>query len=206
MTKSMSDCLPILSTPRLTLRSIAAGDGDIIHPAKHESWNELLPWMIWTQKPLEQLTVADDEEFCRWKQQQFMERTGLTFLAFRRDQPMIADSFVGAGSLNECDWYQRHFTLGYWVRSSLTKQGYATEIGTALAYFAFKALRAEKLLTHHAVGNDGSRKVIEKLSFTHDGIRHDAEQLHDGRMVDHLLYSMSDPAQLPGLSVSWGKR
>jgi RimJ/RimL family protein N-acetyltransferase len=197
------DSATSILTPRLCLRPIQVGDGAIIHPAKRESWDELLPWMIWTQKPLDELTVADDEEFCCRKQQQFVARQGLTYLAFHRDHPTTADNFVGAGSLNEFDWQQRQFTLGYWVRSSLTGHGYATEIGAALVTFAFKQLKADLILTHHAVGNDGSRRVIEKLGFVFDRVKPQFEQLHDGRSVDHLLYHLSDPASLPALNVQW---
>lgn len=193
----------IINTPRLSLRPIRTGDGIIIHPAKRESWLELLRWSIWTQKPLDELTVADDEEFCRRKHEQFSSGSGLTFLAFHHNKEMNAQNFVGAGSLNDCDWLQRNFTLGFWVRTPLANHGYATEIGTALGRYAFAELHAKKLKTYHAEGNESSRKVIQKLGFAFSGIRTKAEQLCDGEYVNHFIYDMINPQSLPSLKMQW---
>ena len=60
--------------------------------------------------------------------------------------------------------------MGFWVRTSETGKGYATEIANELIQYAFSFLSANSLTTHHEDGNYGSQNVISKLKFTPNGI------------------------------------
>lgn len=92
------------------------------------------------------------------------------------------------------------FTLGFSVRTKLTGQGYATEIGAAMAGYAFDALKAKKVATFHADGNEGSRRVIEKLGFEKEGILRRQHLLPGDRLVDEHYYGLFDKARLPKLA------
>ena len=193
--------MPIV-TPRLLLRPIQTGDGAIIHEAKRESWPELAKWMIWTHGKPEDAKVDDDEIFCRKKQAKFLLREDITLLSFNRQ----GNRFLGGAGLHKFNWQRRIFTMGYWVRTNETGQGYATEVATALIHYAFKALSAKKVFVFHADGNLGSQRVIEKVGFEREGILRKHHELPDGSMVDEYLYGLLNDHKVPPLDVQWGQK
>lgn len=186
---------PII-TPRLKLRPIQPGDGQAVHEVKQESWNEFEKWRVWTHKSRAETTVADDEAFCRLKHEAYVQRKGLCYLAFMNDR------LIGQGSLNHCNWESRTFVVGYWVRSSETGKGYASEIALALCHYAFKALKARKLTSYHAAGNDRSGAVLKKTGFIHEGTLREHHRLAHG-YVDELHYGLLPNNVLPALNVIW---
>ncbi|MBI1216572.1 MAG: GNAT family N-acetyltransferase [Alphaproteobacteria bacterium] len=193
--------LPVL-TPRLTLRPIRPGDGAVILDYKTESWQEFSRWMIWTHAPaVGERTVEDEEAFCRSRNDLFIRRESLGFLAFDRAE----GGLIGAGGLHQCDWRVPMFSLGFSVRTGKAGRGYATEIATALGHYAFGALSARKLSAFHAAGNAGSRRVLEKAGFEREGVLRRQHLLPEG-LVDEIHYGLLDPSRLPSLDVTWGKK
>lgn len=195
----MTDELPSpILTPRLRLRPIQPGDGQAVWEAKQESWNEFSKWWVWTHKAKGETTIEDDEAFCRTKHDAYVQRKGLNHLAFDRANGKL----IGHGSLNHCNWENRTFLIGYWVRSSETGKGYAGEIALALAHYAFKALNARKLTSYHAAGNAPSQAVLLKTGFIHEGTLRQQHRLSHG-YVDELHYGLLKSDPLPELAVSW---
>ncbi len=175
-----------IKTPRLLMRLIREEDGQIIYDYKCESWEAFLPWHIWTMPPsIEERTVADDDFFCQKKVQAFEEGTDIGVLAFNNEGTLVC-----AGGLHHCDWEAREFTLGFSVRTSETKKGYATEMATALTSYAFTELNANKVMTFHAEGNTGSQRVIEKAGFNKECVKPKAHRLSHG-LVDEHHYSLT---------------
>ena len=176
--------MPIV-TPRLKLRPVQAGDGLDVSAALQESWAEHSRWGIWAFGRQEDSTVEKDEAFCRRRQASFILREKLILLAFDRQ-----DLLVGSGSLGNCDWTARSFSLGFWVRASKARQGYATEIARALVDYAFATLSASRINAMHAEGNAGSQRVLEKTGFAREGVLRKQHSLPDGSIVDEYVYGM----------------
>jgi RimJ/RimL family protein N-acetyltransferase len=191
--------MPIV-TPRLMLRPPQAGDGKAVHEARRESWPELFKWGIWTHKPLEEMTVEHDELFCRKKHAKFILREDIPLLSFNRQSGI----FLGGAGLHKCDWERRIFTVGYWVRTGQTGQGYATEVAAALVRYAFAALSARKVSTFHAEGNAASQRVIEKVGFEREGVLRMQHGFLDGLLVDEYWYGLLNDKNLSPLDVQWG--
>lgn len=191
--------MPIL-TPRLLLRPMDAADAAAVLDYKRESWDEFSKWMIWVHPPaIEHRTVGDDEKFCAYMQEKFVKRESITCLVFRREDGRL----IGNGGLHHCDWETRQFTLGFAVRTSETKKGYATEIGAALAHYAFDALGAKRIISFHADGNIGSQRTIEKLGFKKEEVLPQKHELANGRRVDEHHYGLTEKSALPALNVTW---
>lgn len=189
--------MPIV-TPRLTIQPIQPGDGAAVHAAKMESWDDLARWSIWTFKPKNDTTEQDDELLCHRFHRQFVSREKIPLLAFNRKDGVL----VGQGSLSNCDWTNRIFCLGYWVRTGCAGQGFATEIGSALCTYAFREMKAFRLTSFHAEGNDASRRVLEKLGFEQEGIFRNHHFLGT-QAVNEYHYGLLDPARLPDVQTSW---
>ena len=188
--------MPIV-TPRLILRSWQAGDGAAMTEAKAETWDELCRWMPWTDGGQN----ADmDEVHAREAQAKFILREDLSMIGLEKEtgRPVI---WTG---LHRFDWNLRRFEIGYWVRQSAQRQGYATETVNALIRYAFNALAARRVEISHEINNGNSRGVIEKLSFTAEGVLKNAMQLPGGKIGDECRYVRLDANNLPPLDVKWG--
>jgi RimJ/RimL family protein N-acetyltransferase len=82
--------------------------------------------------------------------------------------------------------------LLYAIRSEFWKDGYATEMATAVVRFAFESAGLSNLVAFTLPTNHGSRRVMEKCGFQYE---RDIE--HGG--LPHVLYRMRSLG-LPGKS------
>lgn len=187
--------LPI-ETERLIIREPRAGDGTEIHQAKIESQDLLQKWMPWAK---DIGTVDETEEVIRQKQAEFILRTDLMMVAFEK----ASQHFVGGTGLHRFDWNTRVIEIGYWYRKSAQGKGYATESTKALIRYAFDVLQANKVVIHHADGNEGSKRVIEKSGFEFEYTSIKDTQLPNGEFVDHHSYSLFNADHLRDFNVRW---
>lgn len=151
--------------------------------------------------PPEDMIVSEDEEFCRRKRGLFDSGEDMTLLVTDRH----SGECLGGAGLHKCDWKQRTFSLGFWIRSAALNQGYASEAGTALAYYAFEVFSATKITSMHAQGNMSSQRVLDKIGFSLKEILPAAHELPGGARVDEYRYEIGNRAMLPPLAVCWGE-
>jgi RimJ/RimL family protein N-acetyltransferase len=79
--------------------------------------------------------------------------------------------------------------LAYWVAPPHTGEGYATAAGRLLVDFGFRERRIERIEADTLAPNAGSRRVLEKLGFTHEGTKRSAAVV-DGERVDAEVYGL----------------
>lgn len=169
-----------LETARLLLRAPQAGDGLEAYTAVQDSLEELRPWMPWA---CETLTPETQEAVMRRAHADFVARTDLMFLIFRKG----ADTMVGATGLHRIDWRVPRFEIGYWLRTSCTGQGYMTETVHALVAFTFDTLGAHRVEIRCDENNTRSAAVARRCGFELEGIlRHNARH----HLTDDLLNMM----------------
>lgn len=186
-----------IRTPRLILRNVLPGDGAAMQEIKVESWDELCKWMPWTKLGVG--TVGDAEKVIRENHAKYILREDMMMAAFTHDGQLV--SMCG---LHRFDWEFRAFEVGYYVRTSLHNQGYATEIANALTRFAFGALDARRVMICAATENGASRRVIEKLGFELESLVKADAFLPDGSVTGHANYVRYDVVGLPAQDVKWG--
>lgn len=188
-----------IETPRLILRPAMPGDGPALHEAKAETFDQLHQWMPWAK---EMSTVEEDEITVREAYAKFIRREDLMLFAFEKD----TGRFIAGTGLHRFDWAVRRFEIGYWVRTSAQRKGYATEISNALTRYAFTQLNAKAVCIGHAAGNDKSCGVIEKLGFALEGVMKNETSLPDGTVLDSYIYGRTNMDELPNLAVTWQAR
>jgi ribosomal-protein-serine acetyltransferase len=93
--------------------------------------------------------------------------------------------------------------MGYWVRKSAQRRGFATEAANALVRYAFGVLAMRRVGLTHSLGNDASQRIAERLGFVREGIQKGANILPGGKRADRCCYARFDVAGLPGLDVQW---
>ncbi|WP_435181520.1 GNAT family N-acetyltransferase [Halorussus sp. AFM4] len=94
-----------------------------------------------------------------------------------------ASGLAGTTSL-DFDWERRSAELGIWLRKAFWGRGYSGERAAALLELAFDRLDLELVGASHRVGNDRSRRAIEKyvdrFGGQHDGVLRNFAPTDDG--------------------------
>ncbi|KWX72229.1 acetyltransferase [Paenibacillus riograndensis] len=170
------------TSSRLLIRAAQWGDGAAVNEAVHESLAELRPWMPWAQIAP---TAEESEAIIRRSHLQFLERKDLRLLLFNKETGQL----VGSSGLHRIDWQTRKFEIGYWVRTSCSRQGYISEAVTAIADYAIRELGANRIEIRCDSRNTQSARVAERLGFTLEGIVRNDKRDVGGTLRDTLLFS-----------------
>nr|WP_294779839.1 GNAT family N-acetyltransferase [uncultured Flavobacterium sp.] len=79
------------------------------------------------------------------------------------------NEFIGWSGIkyitDEINKHKDFYELGYRFIEKHWGKGYATEAGKAFVDFAFNEMKVEALYAYADAGNEGSRKILEKLGF-----------------------------------------
>jgi ribosomal-protein-serine acetyltransferase len=154
----LRDIAESFESERLLIRPPLPGDGPPAHEAIEESFEELRAWMPWSQA---HQSVDEVEAYSREAHASYLARRDLPLFLFRRDD----GSFVGGSGLHRIDWSVPRFEIGYWIRTTLTGHGFATEATRRIAAFAFHDLGAERVEIWCDSRNERSAAVALRAGF-----------------------------------------
>ncbi len=101
----------------------------------------------------------------------------------------IDDKLIGGISINQIDHTNKIGNIGYWVRESLQKQGYATGAVKLIESFGFNTLGLTRLELVILEKNMASRNVAEKLGATYECIAQN-RLMHNERAMAAVVYSI----------------
>ncbi|SIT03976.1 GNAT family N-acetyltransferase [Alicyclobacillus vulcanalis] len=96
---------------------------------------------------------------------------------------------AGVLGLHFIDWANRATSLGYWLGERYQGKGIMTRACQAVIDILFRDYGLMRVEIRAATGNRKSRAVAERLGFTYEGFKRQAEWLYD-HYVDHAVYSM----------------
>lgn len=174
-----------IETPRLMLRPPRAGDGAILHAAVMETlpvlrqFSASLPWVAGEQ------SVEASEIYARNAQANFLARRDFPFLLFERD----TTNFIGCAGLHRPDWHTPKMDIGFWCRSSQSKQGYICEAVHALLELGFGNLALARIEIITDEQNLAARQVAEKAGFQLEGILRNERRAPDGVLRNTCVYA-----------------
>lgn len=100
-----------------------------------------------------------------------------------------AAAISGIVGFNHIDLFNRRAELGYWIDRTLEGRGICRQSCSLLIRYAFEELDLNRISIAAAVDNRRSRALAERLGFTHEGVRREAEWLYD-HFVDHAMYGL----------------
>ena len=170
-----------IASERLVLKATRAGRGAETNAACAESQRELQAWMPWAREPQ---TVEQSEAHCRAMHAKWHAREELDFCFYRAADGLL----VGKGGLHTIDWSVPKFEIGYWIRTSCTRQGYATEATLALVRLAC-SLGARRVEITADAANAPSRRVAERSGFALEGILRQSRRNAAGEVADTCMYA-----------------
>ncbi len=174
-----------LRTRRLLLRPFRQGDAPALHEAIAESIRELRTHLWFVPWVAEDVSLESAQVRCRQAEAAFLLRTDLPFLAFEQSTGRL----VGSMGLHRTDWSVPRTEVGYWVRTSEARKGYAVEGVNALVDWALQGMRALRVELVADEGNAASRAVALRCGFTLEGIHRNAGLRQDGTPRHNCVYA-----------------
>lgn len=156
-----------METGRLYLREFQKDDWSAVH--RYASQEQVSRNQPWGPNTIEETKAFVEEALVDSKR---TPRTRCIFAIVLKEQ----DELIGAVELNIRSAANKSGEIGYIVNPDYWGKGVATEAASLIIGFGFNELQLHRIYATCAPGNDGSRKVLEKL-----GMR------LEGRMRDHIL-------------------
>jgi RimJ/RimL family protein N-acetyltransferase len=121
-------------------------------------------------------TPKDTHDYLTDIEAQWDDREQATYAIFLREAPsegQESDELAGTTNLH-LDWDRRSAEMGIWLRKPFWGRGYSGERAAAMLELAFDRLDLELVGASHQVGNERSRRAIEKyverFGGQHDGV------------------------------------
>jgi ribosomal-protein-serine acetyltransferase len=187
--ETMNDHEIELAGEHILLRAFRLEDADAIYEAVCESKSELARWLPWCHA---EYSRSDTLEFLNHRGEAFREEQEYAFAIFAR----ASGQFVGATGINQIDLAARRANLGYWLRTSATGRGYATQATLLVARWAFAELELERIEIVAATGNIASQRVALRAGATREGIARRRLRIGDEQR-DAVVFSLV-PSDLAG--------
>ena len=154
----------------VTLAPLALSDTDELFAITNANRQHLRPWMPWIGAVV---SPGDTREFIRSVIDQ-RERNDGYQCAVRVD-----GAIAGIVGHHRIDWPNRLTSIGYWLAAEHQGAGTMTRACRALIDFAFGELDLNRVEISAAVANGRSLAVIGRLGFIREGVRREAEWVHD---------------------------
>ncbi len=171
-----------LGNETLLLRAFRADDAEAIHAAVRESMKELTQWLSWCHADY---AIADTRQFLDGRAEAFQRDGEYSFAIIER----VSGRFVGATGINQIEKAALRANLGYWLRTSASGRGYATQATKLVARWAFEALGLERIEIVAAAGNVESQRVAERVGATRETIARNRLRVH-GVQHDAVVFSL----------------
>jgi RimJ/RimL family protein N-acetyltransferase len=147
-----------IATERLVVRCWEPVDAPLLKEAVDESLAELRPWMPWAADEPQPLEAK--VQLLRSFRGKFDLGRDFVYGIFSRDETAV----VGGTGL-----HTRHgedaFEIGYWIRTTHARRGFATEASAALTRVAFELCGVDRVEIRVDPANVASLAIPRKLGF-----------------------------------------
>jgi ribosomal-protein-serine acetyltransferase len=165
-----------------SLRAYRPDDAQALWEAARESVAEVGAWLSWCHA---EYSLEEAAEWARSRARLAAEGQEFTFAIVDAN-----DRFLGGCGINQIQRANRFANLGYWVRTSATGRGVATEAVRQAAAFAFRETDLVRLEIVCAVGNARSQRVAERAGAHREGVLRQ-RLIVQGEPVDAVMFSLT---------------
>lgn len=172
-----------IETERLVIRCYQPQDAALLKAAIDESLDHLRPWMPWAVHEPESLEAKQAR--MRKYRGQFDLGQDYVFGIFSKSEEVQIGS---TGLHNRLEDEARE--IGYWIRATYARQGYATESTRALIKVGFEVEQLERIEIRCAANNLASQQVPRKLGFIHEATLRDRTVDPEGRPRDVMIWTL----------------
>ncbi|REK05413.1 MAG: N-acetyltransferase [Planctomycetota bacterium] len=172
----------VLEGESIRLRPFVLADAEEVCEAVCASKTEIAPWMPWCH---EEYSIADTREFLGSRAEAFQKTGEYTFAIVEKASGRI----VGATGLNEFDPATLSANHGYWLRTSATGHGYATQAARLVLRWGLETLRLERIEIMIAKENTRSHAVAKRAGAVREGLLRRSMRI-GGVQHDAIVYSV----------------
>lgn len=156
--------IPCLETPRLILRQLSVADAPSMFEYSHRA--DVTRFLLWDPHPTEAFT----RRYLRDLQEKYRSGTYYDWGLELQDTGKL----IGTCGFVRIDRDHSRAEIGYVLHPDYWFLGLAAEaVGAVLAY-GFVNLHLQRIEARYMVGNDASRRVMEKCGMTFEGIQRSA--------------------------------
>jgi RimJ/RimL family protein N-acetyltransferase len=148
----------LIRTERLTIRCWEPRDAPLLADAIDSSLDHLRPWMPWVHD--EPRSLEERIELLRGFRGRFDLGEDFVYGIFARDE---REAIGGSGLHTRAG--EGALEIGYWVRASSVRRGYARETTAALTRVAFGVCGVDRVEIRVDPPNERSRKVPARLGY-----------------------------------------
>jgi ribosomal-protein-serine acetyltransferase len=174
--------LPQLTDGTILLRPHRPEDVDAMHAAVTESTREVSPWLPWCHPGYSR---DEAESFIQLVGEAWAQNTHYPFAIFAVED----GGFLGGVAINHVARPNRLANVGYWVRTSRTRQGVASAAVRLVAQYAFGPLGLTRLEIACIPTNTFSRRVAQKAGAKFEAISRNRLVMH-GTACEAALYGL----------------
>src|SRR5262245_20936355 len=167
---------------QVRLRAYTQAHAQSLFEAARESVGEVHRWLPWCHA---NYALSEAQNWIAGEQEQLDRRSSFQF-AIESDQGL----YLGGCGLNQINELHRFANLGYWIRSSRTRQGHASQAVRLLAEWAFSNTELVRLEIVAAVGNRASQRVAAKAGAVREGVLRKRLRIH-GVSHDAVVFSIT---------------
>lgn len=184
----MHDVGPTLIGPGVVLRPPSVTDVDAISEAMAETADGLRRWMAWFH---DGYLPGGTSEWVNVVRRRWETDEEYAFVITEVGAPGVV---LGACGLASVDPVHLRADLGYWVRTSASGRGVATESAALAAHWGLGDMRLHRIEIVAAVGNGASQRVAAKVGAVREGVARNRFLL-GGTACDGVVFSLV-PADL----------
>jgi RimJ/RimL family protein N-acetyltransferase len=186
-----------IETERLVIRCYEPRDAALLKDAVDSSLEHLRAWMPWAES--EPQTLEEKTTLMKTFRSQFDSGANFVMGIFAADE---SQQIGGTGLHPRVD--QGGLEIGYFIRSSATRQGYVTESTAALTRVGFEICGADRIEIRIDPENEASLGVPRKLGFIEEAtLRRRLPSKAGSPLRDVTIFTMFredfDPTIAPGL-------
>lgn len=189
----------LIETPRLIIRTPQLGDAKPLNDAINRSLPELQRWQPWAYDPsLEVTTKFINDGIKEWGTKG--QKNFPLIIVLKENNQIIAAS----GYNEKSDPTVPYYEIGYWLESSHTGKGLATEVVNALTRYAFIELKAVRVQIQAQAENEKSINVAKRCGYEHEAtLKKTRIDLLNKNVVDDYVFSRFDLDGLEDLKTRW---
>ena len=157
-------------------------DAEPMYQAILESIAEISPWLTFAH---EGYSLRETKDFLRGRPEGWKKDTDYVFGIIDSGN----GSYIGTCGFNGIDRENGRANLGYWIRTSRTRQGAASAATLLLARWGFMVVKLCRIEILVATGNKLSQRVAEKVGAQREGVLRNRLKIGDD-LHDAIMYSL----------------
>jgi len=161
--------IPSIETDRLILRKLKVSDFEDMY--EYSKSDEVTKYLLWRSHPDEQYT----RDYLKYIQSRYRAGDFFDWALEHKE----TGKMIGTCGFAKLDYDNNSAEIGYVINPAFWHKGYASEAVKKVIDFGFHTLNLHRIEARYIVGNEFSRKVMEKCGMIFEGIHRSSLMVKD---------------------------